>query len=81
MQLEQALAEARVRKSLPGPRVRRLLRQEAGLTQRDVAELLGVTETAVSRWEHGERYPRRPVLTAYAHLLTRLADKATEVVA
>jgi transcriptional regulator with XRE-family HTH domain len=32
-------------------------RQEAGLTQRDLAERLFVTESAVSKWERGRSYP------------------------
>lgn len=34
------------------------LRKHAGLTQRQVAELLGVTVTTVSAWERGTQVPR-----------------------
>ena len=42
-------------------------RKEAGLTQLELAEMLGVTNRAVSKWETGAGLPD----TA---LLTRLAD-------
>lgn len=34
------------------------LRRQAGLTQRQVADLLGVTVTTVSAWERGTQVPR-----------------------
>ena len=40
----------------------------AGLTQRDVAESLGVTCPAVSRWESGKSKPRASLLTEIAKL-------------
>jgi transcriptional regulator with XRE-family HTH domain len=33
----------------------RELREATGLSQSDVAKLVGVTVSTVSRWEHGER--------------------------
>ena len=33
------------------------LRERAGLTQRELAALLGVSERAIGRWEAGESYP------------------------
>jgi transcriptional regulator with XRE-family HTH domain len=35
------------------------LRDQSGLTQRELAYLLGVTEKAVQRWENGTRSPSR----------------------
>jgi transcriptional regulator with XRE-family HTH domain len=34
------------------------LRERAGLTQRQVADALGVTATTVGSWERGEKEPR-----------------------
>jgi len=48
------------------------VRQAAGLSQADVAKVLGVTTSAVCRWERGQRTPRADVAAAYARLLRRL---------
>jgi transcriptional regulator with XRE-family HTH domain len=50
-----------------------MLRQQLGLSQREVAELLDVTRVSVSRWETGERTPRGELLLRYLELLGRLA--------
>jgi transcriptional regulator with XRE-family HTH domain len=46
-----------------GPLVREA-RIQAGLSQVDLAERLGTTQSAVSRWEHGHDEPRLSRLTA-----------------
>lgn len=51
-----------------GRRILRL-REQAKLTQTDVAELLGVTDGAVSNWEHGIRMPGVKNLLTLAELL------------
>ena len=33
------------------------LRKSKGLTQKDLAEQMGVTDKAVSKWERGQSYP------------------------
>ena len=38
------------------------LRQRAGLTQKQLAEALGVTVTTVSAWERGAQVPRLTVI-------------------
>ncbi|MEU3954031.1 helix-turn-helix transcriptional regulator [Streptomyces achromogenes] len=63
---------------LPPPRVRARLRLAAGLTQRDIADAVGVKRVAVARWEQGQVHPRRPHRTAYIHLLKRLAERFPE---
>ncbi len=42
---------------LPPPRVRAQLRLAAGLTQKDVADAVGVQRLAVVRWELGQSHP------------------------
>jgi|KBSSwiStaDraftv2_1062776.scaffolds.fasta_scaffold895004_1 DNA-binding transcriptional regulator YiaG len=45
--LEEVLARAERCRRLPPPQARRLIRKGAGLTQRDLAVVLGVTHEAV----------------------------------
>jgi Helix-turn-helix len=56
--LDRKLHEARKRRSIPAPDVRRLLRINAGLTQDDVAEIVGTGRPTVTRWESGARKPQ-----------------------
>ena len=68
---------------LPSPDDRKRIREEAGLTQQDVADELFVSRWTVARWEdpagywNGQRSPgREPVgglRTAYSGLLKELA--------
>jgi transcriptional regulator with XRE-family HTH domain len=71
--LDAALARGRARRRLPSPEARRLLRERAGVSQRDVATALGVTREAVAQWESGRRSPRPALAVAYVALLDRLA--------
>ena len=47
------------------------LRSAIGLTQAGLAELLGVSRRAVSRWETSESYPNLASLTALLTLVVR----------
>ena len=44
------------------------LRKKLGLTQRQLAEELGVPTNTVARWEQGERTPSPPTLKALKFL-------------
>jgi len=74
---EDALNEARQRRHLPSPAVRRGLREAAGLSQAIVANALGVSREAVSLWESGARTPRAERLAGYVALLDRLKQEGT----
>jgi transcriptional regulator with XRE-family HTH domain len=50
----------------------RTVRLAAGLAQRDIAEAIGVSPVAVSRWEAGDRRPRGEPALRYARLLREL---------
>lgn len=71
--LDEALVRARRRRTLPTPEMRRLLRERAGLTQRDLGQVLQVSGVAVCRWESGVRTPRGALLDRYLEVLNKLA--------
>ena len=72
--IEQLIADANRRRALPSPPVRRLLREEAGLTQKEIAAAIGVARPAVTRYESGTRAPRGETRSAYIELLERLVS-------
>ena len=74
--LEHLLAQASIRRSLPEPPLRRVLRQRAGLSQQEIADSLGVNRVSVTRYENGQRTPRGQLGVDYAQLLDRLAEHA-----
>ena len=45
------------------------LRKAAGLTQCQLAKLVGVTQSAVAAWERGDYYPSAPMLLKLATAL------------
>lgn len=56
-----------------------ILRQQAGLSLRDAAEVLGYESRQVYRWESGECSPRASVITALrSHLPVAPAEKGSE---
>lgn len=67
-----ALIAARKADRLPDPAIRRLARESAGLTQAELASVLGVSRPAVTRWENGTREPRDDKRVAYAQVLRTL---------
>jgi DNA-binding transcriptional regulator YiaG len=70
--LNEALKRSRMRRRLPDPAGRRLLRERAGLSQGNIARALNVGRPTVCRWETGEREPGPEKLAAYLALLNRL---------
>ena len=63
------------RKRLSGPEIR-FLRTEIGLSQKRLADTLGVDEQTVSLWE---RSKRRPAVAAERMLYLEFADKTTKL--
>jgi DNA-binding transcriptional regulator YiaG len=50
---EELLEQVRSQRRLPRPAERRRIREEAGVSLRSVAAVLGVTHQAVQNWERG----------------------------
>ncbi len=74
LRIQAILDTAARHRSLPSPHMRQLLREQSGLTRRQVAEALGVTPTCLGRWEKGSRTPRGDDFSNYYELLERLAE-------
>jgi len=58
--------------SLPSGRVAKAIRESAGVSQEALAQVLGVSRVAVSRYEHGRRRPRRSLAVHYVEILQAL---------
>jgi DNA-binding XRE family transcriptional regulator len=73
------VAARQAARNLPEPADRQRIREAAGLTRSDVAELIGVTRQCVWAWENGRIRPQGQRGTDYAVLLREL--RALSVVA
>ena len=76
LDLEPIRRKRNAHKALPPPAMRREIRRLAGLSQEDIANVLGVHREAVSRWERGERCPRGDLLFNYVDVLQSLASQS-----
>jgi transcriptional regulator with XRE-family HTH domain len=62
--------------TLPNSAQRAALRHVGGMTQRDVAASLGVSQATIALWELGLRSPSKRYRDRYAQLLQELRDEA-----
>ena len=76
--LDEALAVRRAQWELPSFARRRELRRRHGLTQADIADVVGVDPTTVVRWESSTRTPQGDSTRRYLAVLQRLADELGE---
>ena len=53
------------------------LREQAGLTQAELAERANVDQSAVSRWESGDTHPRRRQMPILAQALGISVEELT----
>ena len=70
--LDEALSRVRARRLLPVPGRRRAIRVRAGLSQRELARVLGVAVWCVKHWEAGRCNPSGARLTEYLAVLDAL---------
>jgi len=75
--LSELLSKIESRK-LPDPDERIRLRKAFQLSQREVAEELGVTVITLRAWETGRTHPRSAKREQYARLLRRLRQLEQE---
>lgn len=61
---------------LPSREAASFLRRRAGLTQRELAKLVGVRQHTISQWESGARVPRGDLADRYVLALFRLTPEA-----
>lgn len=54
------------------------IREKSGLTQRDVAERIGVTPQAISKFERIDADPRLSTIRRYAHAIEALVSHKVE---
>lgn len=60
---------------LPGPTERQEIRRGAGLSQSELARIVGVSTAAIGHWETGRRsIPRGPLLERYVEALRALCE-------
>lgn len=72
MDFKAAVGRARAKRTLPDAAMRRVIRERAGLSQAEIAAIVGVDLRTIRRWENGEREPSGELLDNYACLLDRL---------
>lgn len=73
--LREHLEQARLRRLLPEPEMRRYLRQRLGLSQQQLAEALEVDRVTITRYESGTRDPSARILRDYLEVLGVLGEE------
>lgn len=54
----------------------KIARERAGVTQAEMADVLGVSRPAISMWEAGKRQPGTRLALAYGRALAALGQRA-----
>lgn len=74
--IERVKARIHVHGSLPEPAERAALRKRGRLTQKELADIIGVDRTTIAHWESGRHTPDNKRLDAYVEALGALRDAA-----
>jgi DNA-binding transcriptional regulator YiaG len=61
-------------RELPTPEECREIRENAGLSQQEVADAVGVAKATISHWEAGARTPRGVLRIRYAEAIRALRE-------
>lgn len=72
MDFDRIVQLANARRRVRDSKTARDIRIRAGLTEEDMAQALGVTQSTISRWEGGSRQPRGDAAIRWAELLAKL---------
>lgn len=72
--VERLSVVSRVRQAIREGHVREI-RQQAAVTQAELAASIGVSPSCVSHWESGTRLPREETALRYGSLLEMLGEK------
>jgi DNA-binding transcriptional regulator YiaG len=73
---EQIRFRLRIRGDLPMPAERRAIREAAGISRQEFAQVVGVTPAAIGHWERGSRTPSGAYLDRYVEAIRALRDAA-----
>jgi len=77
----ELLAKVRSARKLPFPHERRRIREQAGVSLRELAAAIGVSHVAIARWESGAQPAAPTHVIAYGRLLGELRQLPEEVAA
>lgn len=70
--IETLVSKATTRSRLPTPTECKTIREQAGVTQAELSEALGVSRQTLIHWERGERIPRSSHRLRYVRALEML---------
>jgi transcriptional regulator with XRE-family HTH domain len=74
--IEKLVQEVEARRDLPPPRMRKAIRQGAGVSRARLGDVVGVSEASIGFYEAGTRNPSGEHLCLYAEALESLRNAA-----